>query len=121
MLKNFKDVEEEIEIEIDKTYDEHAAGRYPLRLISSSDSLFRNRIALICKSEKNVKLYQVKDKKIRDEIVIPLLSCPCDAVFTHEGNLLVLIPAPYYLKYYEIKSSDELGLIFKGIFLKLFA
>lgn len=87
----------------EKTYDETAAGDFPIRVVSALTEI-GTTVAVIFKGLQSIQIFRVSLDGFDSEriITIPLPSLPCDLIIAKSGLLIVLLPAPYYLQAFDI-------------------
>eukprot|EP01038_Epipyxis_sp_PR26KG_P010163 gene10163-13671_t len=111
--------EEDVDENDEKRYDEMSAGNYPYKVITMYDST----VCVSFKGLKIVKLFQIIDKSetaldsshddvplnivFTDEVIIHLPDVPSDILFGQD-LLIVLLPPPYFLKFFVIRISDSI-------------
>lgn len=103
--------DEDIDEEVEKSYDETAAGNFPMRIVTytpHSDNNDRQNkksplIALLMKDMPYVKVLDI-DMRLEEAMTIQLKLVPSDLVFTDNGALMILMPAPIFMTVVEISD-----------------
>jgi hypothetical protein len=107
-------VEEEVGVDNEedgeeKTYDETAAGNFPIRVVSSVLGL-ASIIAVIFKGLSLAKIFKATAEGIEEWQSIPLSELPCDIILSQTGLLLIVLPSPHYLQALQLTETGYLVL-----------
>ena len=97
----------DVDDEGEKSYDETAAGNFPIRIVTHNPSSIAGAqsrlplIAILLKDTAYVKVMNI-DMKVEEAMTVQLATPPSDLIFSTDGSLILLMPAPIYLKIIDI-------------------